>query len=130
MESQKSFTLPHIELIVNELLLVFAPLNASDAASAVVAEVSIRSALYSSIQKRLVRRLQCDDSPSIAAALLYPGYHNSLMRLELGVSQEAVKSSSAFLVSWLWSYVPLEKDDNDVDEMVVDPQFLAFSLTH
>ena len=61
---------------------------------------------------------------------MYPGYDNSLMRLELGVSQEAVKSSSEFLISWLWSYVPREKDDNDVDEMVVDPQFLAFSLTH
>ena len=46
------------------------------------------------------------------------------------MSQEAIKSSSAFLISWLWSYVPREKDDNDVDEMVVDPQFLAFSLTH
>lgn len=52
------------------------------------------------------------------------------MRLELGVSQEAVKSSSQFLISWLRSYLSRDKDDNDVDEMVVDPQFLAFSLTH
>lgn len=50
MESQKSFTLPHIAFIVNELLHGFVPLNTSDAASSVVAEVSItarfRSALF------------------------------------------------------------------------------------
>ena len=94
--------------------------------------MSIRSALYNTIQKRLVRRLQCDDSPSIAAALLYPGYHNSMMRLELGASKEAVKSSSEFLISWLLSYLSRKKDDNDVDEMVVDPavpDFFSDTLT-
>ena len=54
------------------------------------------------------------------------------MRLELGVSQEAVKSSSQFLISWLRSYLSRDKDDNDVDEMVVDPavpDFLSDILT-
>jgi hypothetical protein len=73
MESQKSFSLPHVAFIISQLTTALAPFSST--VGKVTAEVAIRASILASVQQRLVRRITCASSPTIASALLYPCYH-------------------------------------------------------